>query len=111
MTHVHWQQPSTLSTTSTVADIKVFPDTTRFPDNDTNTERQATTSSSPLPPYIPDEPIPGKLLVLCFDGTGDQFDSDNSNVVQLVSMLKKDDKTKQMVYYQVGFLFFYTEIY
>ncbi|OJA19274.1 hypothetical protein AZE42_04490 [Rhizopogon vesiculosus] len=32
-----------------------------------------------------------RTLVLCFDGTGDQFDSDNSNVVQLFSMLVKDN--------------------
>ncbi|KAF8810982.1 hypothetical protein BYT27DRAFT_7185097 [Phlegmacium glaucopus] len=43
-----------------------------------------------------------RTLVLCFDGTGDQFDADNSNIVQLVSLLKKDDNTKQMVYYQAG---------
>jgi len=44
----------------------------------------------------------GRTLVLCFDGTGDQFDSDNSNVVQLVATLKKDDTSKQLVYYQTG---------
>ncbi|KAJ7245358.1 hypothetical protein B0H12DRAFT_1127613 [Mycena haematopus] len=43
-----------------------------------------------------------RCLILCFDGTGDQFDADNSNIVQLVSALKKDDRTKQMVYYQSG---------
>jgi hypothetical protein len=43
-----------------------------------------------------------RTLVLCFDGTGDQFDADNSNIVQLFSLLKKDDSTKQMVYYQTG---------
>ncbi|KAI0091262.1 hypothetical protein BDY19DRAFT_1086277 [Irpex rosettiformis] len=43
-----------------------------------------------------------RTLVLCFDGTGDEFDSDNSNVVQLCSMLRKDDTTKQLVYYQAG---------
>jgi uncharacterized protein (DUF2235 family) len=43
-----------------------------------------------------------RTLVLCFDGTGDQFDADNSNIVQLFSMLKKDDRSKQMVYYQAG---------
>jgi uncharacterized protein (DUF2235 family) len=41
-------------------------------------------------------------LVLCFDGTGDQFDSDNSNIVQFFSMLAKDDPRQQMVYYQAG---------
>ncbi|GLB38791.1 putative uncharacterized alpha/beta hydrolase domain (DUF2235) [Lyophyllum shimeji] len=43
-----------------------------------------------------------RTLVLCFDGTGDQFDGDNSNIVQLVSLLKKNDRSKQMVYYQAG---------
>ncbi|KAF8074124.1 hypothetical protein FPV67DRAFT_1480849 [Lyophyllum atratum] len=43
-----------------------------------------------------------RTLVLCFDGTGDQFDADNSNIVQLVSLLKKNDRSKQMVYYQAG---------
>ncbi|OBZ65180.1 hypothetical protein A0H81_14820 [Grifola frondosa] len=46
---------------------------------------------------------PLTTLVLCFDGTGDQFDSDNSiNVVQFFSMLKKGDRQQQMVYYQAG---------
>lgn len=43
-----------------------------------------------------------RTLVLCFDGTGDQFDADNSNIVQLVASLKKSDRSKQMVYYQAG---------
>jgi hypothetical protein len=60
-----------------------------------------------------------RTLILCFDGTGDCFDDDNSNVVQLISMLKKDNTnevgvlapialltflnlSQQMVYYQVG---------
>ncbi|KAG2353988.1 hypothetical protein BDR07DRAFT_1431103 [Suillus spraguei] len=46
-------------------------------------------------------PIPsrhiGRTLVLCFDGTGDQ----NSNIIQLFSMLVKDHPS-QMVYYQAG---------
>ena len=66
----------------------------------------------------------GRTLVLCFDGTWDSFDKDvsqlsspssqvvpeaecdlqNSNVVQFVAMLKKNDPTKQLVYYQVNFL-------
>ncbi|KAF7364570.1 DUF2235 domain-containing protein [Mycena venus] len=45
---------------------------------------------------------PFRTLILCFDGTGDQFDSDNSNIVQFFSMLSKGDRTKQMVYYQAG---------
>ncbi|KAF8650269.1 hypothetical protein AX16_005323 [Volvariella volvacea WC 439] len=43
-----------------------------------------------------------RTLVLCFDGTGDQFDDDNSNVVNFFSLLKKDDPSKQLVYYQAG---------
>ncbi|KAI0962092.1 hypothetical protein AcV7_001013 [Taiwanofungus camphoratus] len=43
-----------------------------------------------------------RTLVLCFDGTGDQFDADNSNVVLLFSMLKKDTPHEQLVYYQAG---------
>ncbi|KAH6909130.1 hypothetical protein BKA70DRAFT_226359 [Coprinopsis sp. MPI-PUGE-AT-0042] len=66
-------------------------------------QTRATFSRGTCPPIIPP---PGdrtfKTLILCFDGTGDQFDLDNSNIVQLVSLLQKDDKTKQMVYYQAG---------
>ncbi|KIM41061.1 hypothetical protein M413DRAFT_72257 [Hebeloma cylindrosporum] len=48
----------------------------------------------------PDHPF--RTLVLCFDGTGDQFDADNSSIVEFFSMLKKDDPGKQLVYYQAG---------
>ncbi|PSR75657.1 hypothetical protein PHLCEN_2v8948 [Hermanssonia centrifuga] len=43
-----------------------------------------------------------RTLVLCFDGTGDQFDDDNSNIVELLAMLRKDDNSRQLVYYQAG---------
>ena len=60
-----------------------------------------------------------RAIVLCFDGTGDQFDEDvsgvnggwwglladdvsqNSNIVSFLSLLKKDDPSHQLVYYQV----------
>ncbi|QRV79029.1 hypothetical protein RhiJN_07044 [Ceratobasidium sp. AG-Ba] len=42
----------------------------------------------------------GRNLILCFDGTGDQYDHDNSNIVRFFQLLKKDDRSKQMVYYQ-----------
>ena len=45
--------------------------------------------------------FPSRTLIVCFDGTGDQFDKDNSNVVKFVSLLKKGVTTEQMVYYQV----------
>ncbi|KAF5372302.1 hypothetical protein D9615_009237 [Tricholomella constricta] len=57
--------------------------------------------ASEFPRSIPPS-SPARTLVLCFDGTGDQFDSDNSNIVEFFTMLKKDDREKQMVYYQAG---------
>ncbi|KAF7343033.1 DUF2235 domain-containing protein [Mycena venus] len=44
----------------------------------------------------------GRTLILCFDGTGDSFDDDNSNVVEFFSMLDRDSPEKQLVYYQTG---------
>ncbi|KAJ6530931.1 hypothetical protein DFH09DRAFT_1183713 [Mycena vulgaris] len=58
-------------------------------------------STGGLPPILPPD-HDFRTLVLCFDGTGDQFDTDNSNIVELFAMLKKADRTKQMVYYQAG---------
>lgn len=46
-------------------------------------------------------PATGRTLVICLDGTGDKFDNDNSNVVQFMECLKKDDST-QITYYQSG---------
>ncbi|CAE6400754.1 unnamed protein product [Rhizoctonia solani] len=60
--------------------------------------RESTTS---FPQVIPPT-HESRTLVLCFDGTGDQFDQDNSNIVQFFQLLKKDDRNKQMVYYQAG---------
>ncbi|KAF9483555.1 hypothetical protein BDN70DRAFT_990260 [Pholiota conissans] len=60
-----------------------------------------TTDAQNVPPVIPPD-HEARTLIVCFDGTGDQFDNDNSNIVQLVSLLKKDDRTKQLVYYQAG---------
>ncbi|KAL5633665.1 hypothetical protein ACGC1H_005769 [Rhizoctonia solani] len=58
-------------------------------------------STTSFPQVIPPN-HKSRTLVLCFDGTGDQFDQDNSNIVQFFQLLKKDDRTKQMVYYQAG---------
>lgn len=78
--------------------------------------------------WVPDPESPTekdsrpRTLVLCFDGTGDQFDDDvsnilvlrlslllivsscnqNSNIVQFLACLKKNDKERQLVYYQTG---------
>lgn len=43
----------------------------------------------------------GRTIVICLDGTGDRFDSDNSNIVHFVSCLKKSDR-QQVTYYQAG---------
>jgi hypothetical protein len=102
-TMAHVQQPSsTLFTSPTMVNInsrlarESTIDSSMF-----ESARQTGTSRSSLPPFIGQTPHAGKMLIVCFDGTGNDFNADNSNIVQLVSMLKKDDKTKQMVYYQV----------
>jgi uncharacterized protein (DUF2235 family) len=59
------------------------------------------TVDSALPPCIPIK-HGYRTLVLCFDGTGDQFDTDNSNIVEFFGLLKKDDPSQQLVYYQAG---------
>ena len=46
-------------------------------------------------------PRKGRTIVICLDGTGDQFDADNSNIVEFVSCLKKDSPA-QRIYYQSG---------
>lgn len=48
-----------------------------------------------------DDPVKGRTIVVCLDGTGDKFDNDNSNIVHIVSALKKDDP-QQVTYYQAG---------
>ncbi|CAE7192828.1 unnamed protein product [Rhizoctonia solani] len=63
----------------------------------------SSTSSTAFPQVVPDlASHTGRNLIVCFDGTGDQYDQDNSNIVKFVQLLKKDDKSKQMVYYQAG---------
>jgi uncharacterized protein (DUF2235 family) len=62
--------------------------------------------SEPLPKTIravlnSKTPVEGRTLIICLDGTGDKFDSDNSNVVNFVACLKKDNP-KQVTYYQSG---------
>ncbi|KAI1350587.1 hypothetical protein F5Y01DRAFT_146572 [Xylaria sp. FL0043] len=43
-----------------------------------------------------------RTLIICLDGTGDQFDNDNSNIVHFVSCLKKHSPEQQVTYYQSG---------
>ncbi|KAF8344878.1 hypothetical protein F5887DRAFT_969295 [Amanita rubescens] len=44
----------------------------------------------------------GRVLILCFDGTGNRFGEDNSNVVRFFRALKKDNHDHQILYYQPG---------
>ncbi|KAH6905091.1 hypothetical protein BKA70DRAFT_1387029 [Coprinopsis sp. MPI-PUGE-AT-0042] len=44
----------------------------------------------------------GRNLICCFDGTGNEFGEQNSNVVELFRTLTKDKPDKQLVYYQTG---------
>ncbi|KAJ7598621.1 hypothetical protein C8J56DRAFT_1039510 [Mycena floridula] len=97
------QEPTTLSSTETVLDVQ-----------QPTTPPVSVISQKPHPIRQPDTVDPRLLgstippehsqrtLILCFDGTGDQFDNDNSNIISFFSALKKNDRTKQMVYYQAG---------
>ncbi|KAJ3502100.1 hypothetical protein NLJ89_g9037 [Agrocybe chaxingu] len=46
-------------------------------------------------------PTRARTLVLCFDGTSNEYDADNTNVVKLFALLRKDSD-EQLVYYQAG---------
>ncbi|KAM6494621.1 Uncharacterized alpha/beta hydrolase domain (DUF2235) domain containing protein [Amanita muscaria] len=63
---------------------------------------QLSDSLSPVDPVH--ESGEGRVMILCFDGTGNQFGtfSQNSNVVRFIRALQKDDRKKQTVYYQPG---------
>lgn len=43
-----------------------------------------------------------RTLVLCFDGTTNEYDGTNTNVVKLYSLLRKDKVEEQLCYYQAG---------
>lgn len=43
----------------------------------------------------------GKNIIICFDGTGNQFKEENSNVVKLYRALKRDPQV-QVAYYDPG---------
>ncbi|KAF9525476.1 hypothetical protein CPB83DRAFT_859308 [Crepidotus variabilis] len=50
----------------------------------------------------PQESSKSRTLVLCFDGTSNEYDADNTNVVKLFALLKKDEIDSQMCLYQPG---------
>ncbi|KAF8555257.1 hypothetical protein OG21DRAFT_1603016 [Imleria badia] len=49
-----------------------------------------------------DSARPPRTIVLCFDGTNGQYDSQNTNVVKLFGLLRKDCSEQQVAYYQAG---------
>ncbi|KIL71131.1 hypothetical protein M378DRAFT_65731 [Amanita muscaria Koide BX008] len=61
-------------------------------------------SEPPLSPRPHSGPHPGgsRCLILCFDGTGNSFGEQNSNVVRFFRALRKDLPNEQLVYYQPG---------
>ncbi|KAJ7157325.1 hypothetical protein C8R46DRAFT_1225920 [Mycena filopes] len=90
------QSPASLTQTISVDEYPGFPMRTS-PTSPNFPSRRRDELEKTVPPTNDH-----RTLVLCFDGTGDQFDDDNSNVVNFFSMLKKDDKSQQLVYYQAG---------
>ena len=44
----------------------------------------------------------GRNLVICCDGTGNEFGTHNTNVVEVFSALDKTDRTRQIAYYNPG---------
>ncbi|TCD70154.1 hypothetical protein EIP91_004624 [Steccherinum ochraceum] len=57
---------------------------------------------TPTPKTTMSDKTKRRCLILCFDGTANQYDDDNTNVVKLYSLLKKDDTEEQICYYQPG---------
>jgi hypothetical protein len=121
--NAHFQEPTALSTVDTIVErlecseppssASVSPFTgseiqTTSPNitHVAHPAREPTLKPLSTPPVIPPEHN-HRTLILCFDGTGDQFDADNSNIVQLVSLLKKNDRNQQMIYYQVRKILLY----
>jgi len=52
---------------------------------------------------VPSTAIPtGKNIIICCDGTGNQFGDSNSNVLKVYTCLDLDDETRQVAYYHPG---------
>lgn len=45
---------------------------------------------------------PPKTLVLLFDGTGNFFRKENTNIIRLFEALEHDEPDQQLLYYQPG---------
>src|SRR5258707_14494023 len=105
----HGQEPTSASTVvgsehSRQPTAATEVDTPISPTNLKHTDLDYGLSGDEVPPVIPVRTTDQRrTLVICFDGTGDQFQNDNSNIVKFVSMLTKEDPDKQLVYYQESF--------
>lgn len=93
----HAHEPSATETLVDIEDDQWKPQS----NGDAKFKTQQQERQTDCPPVIPPTNL-SRTLVLCFDGTGDSFDADNSNVVQFTSLLRKGDKAQQLVYYQSG---------
>ena len=60
-------------------------------------------NSTPAPDAIPSGVTrKPRTLVLCFDGTADEYSNNVTNVIKLYSLLRKDKAEEQLCYYQVS---------
>ncbi|KAH9964161.1 hypothetical protein BC827DRAFT_1128153 [Russula dissimulans] len=60
-------------------------------------------SSIPAPGPFPDKvQRKPRAIILCFDGTANEYDTTNTNVVKLYSLFRKDKVEEQVCYYQAG---------
>ena len=59
-------------------------------------------ADQPVHPAPVNPPPAGKNIIICCDGTGDQFGTHNSNVVRLYRTLNLDDENRQVAYYHPG---------
>ena len=56
----------------------------------------------PLAPSEQGEQKKPKNIIICCDGTGNEFGDSNSNVLKLYTTLDLDDPTRQVAYYHPG---------
>src|SRR2546423_10461683 len=64
-------------------------------------ELNANVSGMPNEVPLTKQNVKGRNLIICCDGTHNQFGSNNTNVVRLVQVLDRDP-SKQRVFYDAG---------
>jgi uncharacterized protein (DUF2235 family) len=64
-------------------------------------------NSTPAPDATPSRVTrQPRTLVLCFDGTSNEYGKNVTNVIKLYSLLRKDRAEEQLCYYQVSATFY-----